>query len=95
MRSRDPGETAARAFELFGRGKSDAQVVIALREAPENIATLREKWLDMGSGELVITPAAHQALEHLLGPFSSVADLVEMVSTLKPTDPLATTRPPR
>ena len=81
-RSRDPGETAARAFELFDDGKSDAEVVIALREVPDKVAFLREKWLDMGGAAVVITPVAHQILEDLVGPFASVADLVERVISL-------------
>lgn len=82
MRSREPGETAARAFELFQDGKSDAEVVIALRESPDNVRTLREQWLSMGGAELVINPAGHQALEDLVGPFRSIADLVDRVIAL-------------
>jgi hypothetical protein len=93
MRSREPGETAARAFELFRDGKSNADVVIALRETPDNVGTLREQWLDMGGSELVINPAMHQALEELVGPFTGVADLVELVAKLKRRDSLATTTP--
>jgi len=82
MRSREPGETAARAFELFQDGKSDAEVVIALRESPDNVDSLREKWLYMGGAKLVINPAGRRALEELVGPFKDVAELVERVSAL-------------
>ena len=82
MRSREPGETAARAFELFQDGRSDAEVVIALRESPDTVRTLRDQWLDMGGAALVINPAGHRALEELVGPFKDVAELVERVIAL-------------
>lgn len=82
MRSRDPGETAARAFELFRDGENDAEVVIALRIPPDDVTTLRENWLNMSGSAVVINPAAHQLLEDLVGSFSSVADLVDRVTVL-------------
>jgi hypothetical protein len=82
MRSRDPGETAARAFELFRDGKSEAEVVIALRESPDTIRALHEKWSDMGGADRVISPVAWEALENLVGPFASVTELVERVTAL-------------
>ncbi len=82
MRSREPGETAARAFELFRDGKPDTEVVIALRESPDAVRTLRDQWLDMGGAALVINPAGHRALEEVVGPFKDVVELVERVIAL-------------
>ena len=84
MRSREPGETAARAFELFRDGKSDADVVITLRETPDSVAILRDKWLDMGGAADVITPVVWEAFGKLLGPFASpsVTELLDRVTAL-------------
>jgi len=77
-----PGETAARAFELFAEGKPQAQIVIELRELPDKIRELYERWLDMGGADLVISPGAKEALEKIVGPFASVTELVERVDAI-------------
>lgn len=79
-----PGEIAARAFELFEEGKTVRQIVVELRETPDNVLTLREKWLDAGGAELVLSPAAKEALEGEVGAFATVAELVERVALAKP-----------
>src|SRR5262249_41939068 len=81
--SRDPGEIAAQAFELFREGKTDQEVVIKLRATPDAIEVLRSKWLDMGGADIVIGSHAKEALEKLVGPFKDVAELVEIVTKLK------------
>lgn len=80
---RDPGEMAARAFELFREGRSMEEVVVELRLQPDQVRELNDKWLDMGGAHLVITPLAKEALEKIVGPFSSVTELVERVEKLK------------
>jgi hypothetical protein len=37
----------------------------------------------MGEARFVISPIAREALEEIVGPFESVADLVERVAKLK------------
>lgn len=82
---RDPGEIAARAFELFREGKSEEEVVVELRSSPEMIEQLHEKWKDMGGAELVISPGAKETLEKIVGSFKSVADLIERMKSFKLT----------
>ena len=76
---RAPGELAARAFELFRENKDLAEVIIELRENPDRIDHLYERWLDYSRGRYVITPQAKTALEGHLGKFEGVADLIEIV----------------
>ena len=81
-RSKEPGEIAARAFELFREGRTSEDVVVELRVQPDVARDLRDKWLDMGGADLVISPGAKEALEKIVGSFKSVADLVECVQKL-------------
>ena len=76
---RDPGELAARAFELFDEGRPEREVVRELRVPPDMVRELKEKWGGMGGDDLVINPAAKETLEKALGAFDSVAELVERV----------------
>ena len=78
----EPGELAARAFEMFEEGRPLREVVIALRKTPEYIVALHDHWEWCGGSELVITPVARRELESLLGPFVGVADIVERVAEL-------------
>lgn len=78
---REPGEVAARSFELFNQGKTLRDVVIELRETPDQVRQLHESWLDSGGADLTITPIAKEALEKVLGPFTSVADLLTLVES--------------
>lgn len=85
---RAPGETAARCFELLDAGKTVKQIIVELRETPEQIIALREKWLDTGGADLVISPEAKDVLQAHVGSFTNVAELVEIVLTLTPTTPV-------
>jgi hypothetical protein len=76
------GEIAARAYELFGQGMSFREVVVAVRQTPEQVRALHEKWLDDGGADLVITPAAKDMLVAKVGDFGSVAELVERVGSI-------------
>lgn len=78
---RDPGEMAARCFEMFDRGATLREVVIDQREHPDKVRDLQDKWLDMGGANLVISPSAKEMLEEVLGAFTSVAELVERVQS--------------
>lgn len=80
---REPGEQAARAFELFRQGWALDEIVIELRETPDRIDQLHEHWLDHTRARLVITPEAKKAFESAVGPFESVTDLLERVTMLK------------
>ena len=75
----DPGEIAARAFELMETGKSIREIVVALREAPDKVADLHEQWMLLGGGDVVIGAAATEELVRLVGPFDGVAGLVERI----------------
>ena len=82
---RSPGETTARAFELFREAKTDEEVVIELRLTVDDVRDLREQWINAGGACWVIVPAAREALEKLVGPFRSVTDLVDRLQLkLKP-----------
>jgi hypothetical protein len=76
---RAPGETAARAFELFAEGMPLDAILMELREQPAKIKELHEEWLDMSGARLVISPAAKASLEQLVGAFVDVAELLERV----------------
>jgi hypothetical protein len=80
---REPGEVAALCFEAFDQGKTIRQIVVDLRETPERVQTLYERWLDVGGADLTITLVAKEALEKLLGQFTSVADLLTLIEGLK------------
>jgi hypothetical protein len=75
----DPGEMAARAFELFDRGDELRKVVVKLRQKPEVVSELHDQWLDLGGAQVVITAEAREALERILGSFEDVADLVRLI----------------
>lgn len=83
LQPRDPGEMAARAFELFREGKSMEDVVVELRMRPDEVEVLHAKWMDMGGADLVISPTAKETLEKLVGPFANIAELVDRVTNLK------------
>jgi DNA-binding transcriptional MerR regulator len=76
----EPGEVTARACELFREGKTNEEVIIELRETFDRIQELREKWMDASSAALVISPGAKESFEKIVGPFKSVADLLEIVT---------------
>jgi hypothetical protein len=78
--TREPGEVAAQSFELFRQGLALDEVVIALRETPDKVDQLNERWLDQTKARYVITPEAQKALEQLVGAFTSVTELVELIT---------------
>jgi hypothetical protein len=82
---RDPGEIAARAYDLFEEGKPAKEIVRELRITSDAVRELREKWGDDGGDDLVISPSAKEALEKVVGRFDSVTELVELVVALKVT----------
>lgn len=79
---KDPGELAASCFELLDQGRTPREIVVALRETPEQINMLRESWLDAGGSALTITTLAKERLELAVGQFTGVADLVALVEDL-------------
>jgi hypothetical protein len=82
---RSPGETTARAFEMFRDAKTDEEVVIELRETVDRVQALREQWINAGGSHWVIVPVAREALAKLVGPFTDVTDLVDKLQLkLKP-----------
>lgn len=89
--NRDPGETAARAFEHFDQGLTVRQIVIELRETPDRVHELRESWLNAGGAALTITDIAKQKFEQLVGPFTGVTELLELIEKLvgSPRSPTA------
>ena len=80
--SRDSGELASRAFQLFEEGKNNRELVIKLRITPDEARDLRERWLDEGGAAIVINDAAKEALERMLGAFADVTDLVGLVASM-------------
>lgn len=87
--AREPGELAARCFELFDQGLSVREIVIELRETPDRVRVLYESWLDGGGANLTITGPAQEAFVKVVGPFSSVADLLTLVEGLAKRGDLA------
>ena len=77
---REPGEQAARAFELFRKGCDLDEVVIELRETPERIDQLHDHWLEQTKARYVINPEAKKLLEQMLGEFKSVTEMVELIA---------------
>lgn len=80
MSPRDPGEIQARCCELLDQGKTVREIVVELREQFDVIRDLRDKWLDAGGADIVITPEAKKAFEQTVGAFTSVTDLVELIT---------------
>jgi len=76
---REPGEQAARAFELLREGKALDEIVIELRETPERVEYLNERWLEQTQSRYVISPEMKKAFEQLVGVFNDVTDLLELV----------------
>lgn len=77
---REAGEQAARVFEMLREGRELDEIVIEMRETPERIDYLHERWLEQTKARYVITPAAKKAFEDLVGPFKDVTELVELVT---------------
>ncbi len=73
----DPGEVAARAFEMFDDGHDLRAVVTQLRETPGTVEDLHDQWLRMGGSEVVLHRVAREEIASLVGPFDGVAGLLE------------------
>jgi hypothetical protein len=80
--SRTPGENTALAFEMFRNGHQLDEVAIELREEPDVVTQLYERWLDMSRGRYAITPTAWDELEKHVGKFEGIASLVARVGEL-------------
>jgi len=80
----DPGEIAARAFELFDDGVPLREVVTRLRETPETVTVLHDQWDRLGGCDVVINPVARDELTRLVGPFDGVAGLVARLREILP-----------
>lgn len=81
----EPGEIAARCFELFNQGMSVRDVVIEVRKTPEHVTSLFESWERTGSAssDLTITSSVKADFEQIVGPFSTIADLLECLRKLR------------
>lgn len=83
------GDIAARVYELFDRGHTIHDAVIELRQTPEEIHGLYDRWLlDKGS-KLMLVPEAKADLEKKLGPFESITEMIEKVMALPDKAPAA------
>ena len=77
---REAGEQAARIFELLRQGWPLDEIVIEMRETPDRIDDLHERWLQQTQARHVITPEARKVLESLVGSFKDVTELVELIT---------------
>lgn len=80
---RQVGEVSARAFEMFNEGKALREIVIELRETPDRVDELRERWLDGGGSAVVLTPNGKLAFEQVVGPFGDLVELLNLVKKLR------------
>lgn len=78
-----PGEVAARAYEMFDDGRSIRDVVKEVREPSDKVRQLHEQWLDDGGADLVLSATAKGELEAKVGPFATIAELVDRVRPKK------------
>jgi hypothetical protein len=78
--ARDDGEVDARAAELFSEGKTNADVVVALRATFDRVDVMRQKWIDASAAAFVISTRAKEVLEEIVGPFKDVTELVTLVT---------------
>jgi hypothetical protein len=53
-----------------------------LRETPDRIDQLYERWLDHTRARFVITPEAKEAFEQIVGNFNDVPTLIDLVRKL-------------
>lgn len=83
----DPGELAARCFELFDQGKSFREIVIAVRQTLNQVRDLHESWLDAGGADLTITPLIKEGFQKIVGEFSDVTELLSLVENLAKKNP--------
>ena len=77
---REPGEQAAKVFELLRKGLALDEIVIETRETPDMVDHLNDRWLEQTKARHVITPEAKKAFEEIVGPFEDVTALVKIVA---------------
>ena len=75
--AKDPDELAARVTECLELGWSDRDIVLELRVGYEKISRLRDLWMDGGGATRVITRELADGLAEIVGPFETVAELLE------------------
>lgn len=73
---RTRGEVTALAFDLFRQGAALDAVAIELREDPDTVMHLHERWLDMSRARYVITPELWNDFEEIVGKFADVTTLL-------------------
>jgi hypothetical protein len=64
------------------------EVVIELRETPDHVQQLHESWLTTGGSEeteLAITTAVKEDLERLIGPFTTITELLQRIQKSLPS----------
>jgi hypothetical protein len=76
---RESGEQAARVFEMLREGRPLDEIVIELRETPDRIDYLNERWLEQTRARHVLSPETKKAFEQLVGTFEDVTSLLELV----------------
>jgi hypothetical protein len=81
--TRDPGALSSRAYEMFDEGRPEREIVRKLQLTPDAVSALYERWKDGGGADLVLNDTAKETLAKILGPFDSIAELVERVTQLK------------
>lgn len=99
-RVREPGEQASAVFRMLREGRPLDDIVIDLCETPDRIDYLNERWMAQTNARHVITPKAYEAFEQLVGPFSDVTGLFNLVAAklarctcAVPTTPMGATGP--
>jgi DNA-binding transcriptional MerR regulator len=75
------GEIAAAAFALFEQHEHPRKIVIALKQPPEKVRSLRAEWVRLGR-ELLLEADDRARLGALLGGFRSSRELVNLVQKL-------------
>jgi len=80
MQSIPEGELTAIAFEMFDRGCSLREVLVRTREPVDKVQDMYDAWLDMGGSAITISTVAQAELERFVGPFASIAELVQRVA---------------
>lgn len=91
---RTSGESEAKCYALIEEGKTNREIVVAMRETSERVRELRERWENDGGADLIVTTEAKKALEALVGPFNDVTGLVQLVTAaLKPSEAKAVAEP--
>ncbi|HEY3807163.1 MAG TPA: hypothetical protein VGL61_31395 [Kofleriaceae bacterium] len=82
----DAGELAAQAFEAFQAGKSQCEVVIALRADPGRVRGWYDDWRNLQRpSDVLLSSADRAALVSTVGPWRTSAELIERVARFAET----------